>query len=72
MGWCSATEIFDDVAAALLEKGKKAPTPEEVLGRLIDVLEDMDWDCQQDSAYYDHPLVQALMQKKHPRWFEER
>lgn len=70
MGWCSATEIFDDMCSALLDEEK--PEVEALLSRLITVLEDNDWDCQPDSAYYDHPIVQKLMREKHPRWFEDR
>lgn len=68
MGWCSATEIFDDIAAALLEKGKKKPEPKDVLLRLARKLEDMDWDCQYDSAYIKHPVVREI--GKELGWFD--
>lgn len=69
MGWCSATRIFDSVAGVLLDDGVK--DTEEVLTQLIAVLEDGDWDCQTDSQYYEHPIVQEIMKDLHPRWFEE-
>jgi hypothetical protein len=69
MGWCSGTRVFDVVAEALLSEepvDKKA-----ILKSIISQLEDMDWDCQQDSDYYEHPLVQEVMREMHPRWFED-
>lgn len=67
MGWCSGTEIFDAVVPAILgdEIDKK-----KTLAALICALEDLDWDCQGDSSYYGHPLVQEVMRELHPRWFE--
>ena len=57
MGWCSATMIFDDVCDAIFnEKADK----EKILDRLIGTLHDMDWDCEMDSAYVDHPVVRKL------------
>lgn len=59
MGWCSATLIFDNVCDALL-----ADKPQDVkstIRALAAALEDGDWDCQQDSAYWDHPIVREVM-----------
>lgn len=67
MGWCSGTEIFDVVAEAVLEDLPK----EEILGRLIDVLEDHDWDCQCDSDYWNNPLVRKLFEERFPEWFKD-
>lgn len=69
MGWCSATEIFDAVASALLDGGDV--DKKNVLEIVISALEDGDWDCQQDSAFYDHPIVQEIFRELHPRWFED-
>ena len=60
MGWCSATVIFDSVCDSLLVDGDKKPTPEETIRALAAALEDGDWDCQQDSAYYGHPGLYSL------------
>lgn len=70
MGWCSGTEIFDDVVAALVEEGKRPPV-EKVIERLVAALENGDWDCQQDSAYWDHPVVRKVFLQVHPDWFDE-
>lgn len=129
MGWCSATEIFDDVVGELLKQkkqdglkelawvfqqygealsslpasvedfiedrpswskaslstlmkkankaaddilyGKHDDGIEKVVKSLIESLEDGDWDCQQDSSYYDHPLVNGIFRELHPDWFED-
>ena len=69
MGWCSATEIFDSVAGALLDD--KPFDKKQVLRKLIGALEDGDWDCQYESKYFNHPLVKEIFKELHPRWFEE-
>lgn len=68
MGWCSATQIFDDMAEFILSTNEPDGKKRAVLGKLIDVLEENDWDCQSDSRYFDHPLVNALFREAHPRW----
>lgn len=68
MGWCSGTQVFDNVVAALVDK---SVSKEECIKNLIGALEDMDWDCQQDSDYYEHPLVRKAFKAIHPDWFEE-
>lgn len=71
MGWCSATDIFDPVAAFVLSTDRPDAEKRAVLEILIGALEEGDWDCQQDSAYYDNPIVQQIMRDTHPRWFDE-
>ncbi len=68
MGWCSATIIFDNVCDGLLGEGKEKQTPEQVIRALAAALEDGDWDCQQESAYWDHPVVRKVMKELHPYW----
>jgi hypothetical protein len=69
MGWCSGTPIFDAVASALLDD---KPTDKKALLRtVIEAMEDQDWDCQEDSAYWDHPLVREAMKELHPSWFND-
>lgn len=69
MGWCSATEIFDSVLDGVL--AEKPISTKELIKSLVVSLEDGDWDCQCDSQYYDHPLVQEVFRELHPRWFED-
>ncbi len=65
MGWCSGTKIFDAVLKELVKK--KDIDPVEVVRALSTAMEGRDWDCQQDSEYYEHPLVK----KARPDWFED-
>lgn len=67
MGWCSATVIFDQIAEIILSD--KPVDKRLTLKAVVAALEDGDWDCQRDSAYWDHPLVQEIMRERHPRWF---
>ena len=70
MGFCSGTEIFDPVAKYVIESGMPEPYRHELLKVLVSALEDHDWDCQQDSSYYDFPLIERVMLELHPDWFE--
>lgn len=69
MGWCSATEIFDSIVGHLI--GDSTVPVEKVIENLVTSFEDADWDCQQDSDYYDHPVVRRVFVKLHPDWFEK-
>lgn len=69
MGWCSGTQVFDPICEALF--GDEPLDRKALLKEVIDALESNDWDCQQDSAYWDHPLVQEVMRELHPSWFED-
>ncbi len=69
MGWGSGTRIFDSVCGGLLSD--EPLDKKEIITYLIDALEDGDWDCQQDSAYWEHPIVKEVMREIHPDWFED-
>lgn len=78
MGWCSGTGVFDEVCAALLlepskrknaKRKLKTELSEEVkitIKALIIVLENLDWDCQQESSFWKHPLVRQCFKEIHP------
>lgn len=80
MGWCSGTGVFDAVASKFLAEPRKEKNAkikfktdlsDEVkimIRTLIEALEDMDWDCQDESTYWDHPLVRSIMRDRHPHW----
>lgn len=72
MGFCSGTQIFDPVVEYVLKKAQ-IPKGEQfaIIKTLVEALEDHDWDCQQDSAYWDHPAIQAVMKDIHPEWDEQ-
>lgn len=61
MGWCSGTPIFDTVCEEVLELSIPQATKERILSKLIEAMEDHDWDCQGDSEYYDHQFVGKLL-----------
>ena len=79
IGWCSATSIFDSVCSSLLNTEWDAPgggirtAPEDVpimiLKNLAIELEDQDWDCQRESDYWKHPIVQKVFKELHLEWF---
>lgn len=69
MGWCSGTILFDSVLDYVLGDGKDAD-PKELIKYLINTLEDMDWDCQTDSDYFNHPLVRECFIELDPIWDE--
>lgn len=71
MGWCSGTDIFDAVAKLILSKDEVSEEEIQVLKTLVDALEDGDWDCQGDSDFYEHPIVQRIMRELHPDWYED-
>lgn len=66
MGWCSGTELFDKCVKAVL--GETPVDKKQLVKDLIDAFEDMDWDCQSESDYIDHPIVNAAMRELHPDW----
>lgn len=66
MGWCSGTKIFDAVCEAVLDQPRISK--KDLIKAVAEELEEDDWDCQQDSNYYDHPLVKEVMKELHPNW----
>ena len=70
MGWCSGTEVFDKVAGAVLNSKLPEADQYDILYILAESLSDMDWDCQSESGYWDHPLVQKVFEDLYPEWFD--
>jgi hypothetical protein len=69
MGWASGTDVFDAVAGEILgETGAVSRT--RVIRALVEALEDNDWDTQNESEFYDHPIVRRVMRELHPDWDE--
>lgn len=58
----SATSIFDAVASNLLPfiNQENRRMIKDTLKILAIELEDGDWDCQNESEYFEHPLVQEI------------
>jgi len=38
---------------------------------IIKSLKEGDWDTEQDSDYWDHPLVREVFKELYPHWFDE-
>lgn len=80
MGWCSGTDVFDIICEAMLDPENKSINPDtfvvtsdtkSVLKRIIVELEEMDWDCQKESEFWEQPIVQEAFKELHPDWFEK-
>lgn len=69
MGWSGAYRIFDCVANHVLSD--EPINKKELLTDLIEELEYGDWDTQKDSEFWGDPLVQEIMKKRHPHWFDK-
>lgn len=70
MGWCSGTDVFDAHVETVLQYVEEYDDRVNMIEHMIKKLEDNDWDCQQDSGYYERPEVNAAMRRVHPEWFE--
>lgn len=79
MGWCSGTDIFDVMCEAMLDPeninvdpntGLIMSNTKEVLKKVIVELEIMDWDCQQESEFWDSTMIQEIFKDLHPEWFK--
>ncbi len=69
MGWCGGTVVFDSVVEALLDP---STDKKYAIKSLIEALEDMDWDCQNESDYWNHPLVkECFIELGRAHWYEE-
>lgn len=68
MGWCSGTEVFDEFVEVLLEQNLDK---KDAIRRIAEGLRDLDWDCESDSRYWDHPIVQEVFKELEPEWFED-
>lgn len=66
MGWASAGEIFDPIATALIEEGASDTLKRKILGKLIDVLQDGDWDTEDESLreFANDPVIVAEFVKR--------
>lgn len=71
MGWCSGTEIFDVAAEAILDSNKNKQWQKDSLTSIIIVLQGQDWDCECESAYWDHPIVQEIFRELDPELYDD-
>lgn len=60
MGWSGGTHIFDTVCYNILENSQGDDSFKlRVIRALIVELQDLDWDTECESGYYDHPIVKT-------------
>jgi len=70
MGWCSGTEIFDVICRFAVDSDIDESEKIALLRDVINVLHDMDWDCEYDSQYIDEPLIRKAFIKTDREWKE--
>lgn len=69
MGWCSGTVVFDAAVEAILDPNADK---KYAIKALIESLEDLDWDCQCESDYWEHPLVkECFIELGRANWYED-
>lgn len=68
MGFCSGTDIFDDVVSDILIVPIEKNIKIHLITSLIESLEKHDWDCQQDSVFWANPIVQQSHLNSQINW----
>lgn len=71
MGWCSGTDIFDITCKAVFNSKTNTDDAKSIIKEVATKLEEMDWDCQKESDYWDKPIIQEIFKELHPDWFED-
>lgn len=73
MGWCSGTQVFDDIMYIVLNPRDDEDTisKAKVVRAVIDALWEHDWDCEEESDWWKHPIVQTAARELDPRRFED-
>lgn len=70
MGWASASGIMNEVIDAVLPEVDDNEARKRIYKPIIKVLEDGDWDTQDESLGID-PAFDELMAEIHPGWYED-
>lgn len=65
MGWGGGGSIFDRVAKGLIDAGASDEIKRQVLGPLIDELQQSDWDTEGESLrlFSDDPVIVDIFRK---------
>jgi hypothetical protein len=71
MGFCSGTQIFDDVLDFVLNSKMSKDDQYDVVLHLAKALEDHDWDCQDESRHWEHKLVHRAFLELNPDWDDD-
>lgn len=70
MGWCSGTELFDAMADIVLPMLETADQAAHYFEKAIDAFTNKDWDCINESRYWEHPDFKFAVSKLFPDWDE--
>lgn len=70
MGWGSAYSLFNTVADALIDAGASDEIKERALTKVINRLQEDDWDTELDSLqdYLDDPAIVAAFANNNIHW----
>ena len=68
MGWSSGTRVFDTIASNIFASKLSDEVKHDIMLIVTMALEEEDWDCESDSAYWEHPIVRKVMMKLNPDW----
>ncbi len=71
MGWCSGTNIFDSIVETVIESCLSIESTKNIIKTTIIALEYEDWDTQNESEYFNVPIVKDIFRELHPDWFED-
>jgi hypothetical protein len=69
MGWCSGSDIFDDLITCAQKYIPDNKKREEFYKEMIRSFEGHDWDCQDECIGTDDAFDAAL-KELHPTWFQ--
>lgn len=70
MGWSIGSRIMNEIIAAVQPHVADQATREAIYRPIVEVMEDADWDTQDESMGED-PAFDALMRDMHPTWFDD-
>jgi len=70
MGWASGSNIACEMTVAIKNTVTEPVVRKMLYLNLINVLEDHDWDTQEEAMGID-PLFDEAMKFLHPTWWEE-
>ena len=69
MGMSSGGELFDPVVSSLIgDAGLEDCIDRNTIKVLIECLEDMDWDTQCESEFWEHPIIGKMLGNTFEEW----
>ncbi|MHA1961821.1 MAG: hypothetical protein ACW99U_16480 [Candidatus Thorarchaeota archaeon] len=68
MGWCSGTDLFDDIAGELFSLELDEEVTREKLRNIIIDFQNNDWDCEQESMYAGVPIFDNALKEADEYW----